>query len=155
MKMRPPHHSASCCSENMYCLTFGTRLSKAGQREGTRLVSICCPAQNQVKNQVHFPVHNPVHSPQSRYCTYPFCLCNNSKCCLPSFASPSSCTVLLILLVRLAHNCMYYITKRWAHFRGKSSLCNNFIQKRGVGLLLRVGLFSRDYGYLNNVSSGL
>ena len=32
--------------------------------------------------------------------------------------------------------------------REKSTLCNNFIQKRGVGIFLRVGLFLGDYGTL-------
>ena len=35
---------------------------------------------------------------------------------------------------------------RWAYFREKSTLCNNFIKKIRVSLFSRVGLFSRDYG---------
>ena len=47
------------------------------------------------------------------------------------FVSPSSCTVLLLWW--FLHNCMYTIgIKRWAYFRKKSTLCNNFVEKRGV-----------------------
>ena len=42
------------------------------------------------------------------------------------------------------HNCMYYGINRWAYFQEKSILCNNFIQKKGVGLFSSVGLFSGD-----------
>ena len=44
------------------------------------------------------------------------------------------------------HSSMYCGINRWAYFREKNTLCNNFIQKRGVGVLSRVGLFSGDYG---------
>ena len=66
------------------------------------------------------------------------CLCNNSKWCLSSSVSRSSCTVLLLWCF-LLHNPMYYIINRWAYFWEKSILCNNFIQRR-------VGLFMGDYG---------
>ena len=36
---------------------------------------------------------------------------------------------------------MYCSINRWAYFREKSTLCNNFIQKGGVSLCSRVGLF--------------
>ena len=59
------------------------------------------------------------------------CLCNNSKLCLPPFVSPSSCKVLLRWCFLL--NCMYCSINGWAYFREKSTLCNNFIHKRGGG----------------------
>ena len=37
---------------------------------------------------------------------------------------------------------MYGDINRWAYFREKSTLCNNFIQKKGVGIFSRVNLFS-------------
>ena len=63
---------------------------------------------------------------------------NCVKLCLPSFASPSCCTVRAFCL----HNCMYYGIKRWVQFQQKNTSCNNFIYKKGVGLFSRVGLFS-------------
>ena len=57
------------------------------------------------------------------------CLCKNRKWCLPSFVSPSSYTV---------HNCMYYSINGWVYFREKSTLCNNFIQKRGWAYFSRL-----------------
>ena len=38
---------------------------------------------------------------------------------------------------------MYCSMNKWVYFQKKS---NSFIQKRRVGLFLRVGLFSGDYG---------
>ena len=51
------------------------------------------------------------------------------------------------------HNSMYCSKNGWAYFREKSTLCNNFIQKKGgggggVGVFSRVGLFSGDYGII-------
>ena len=54
---------------------------------------------------------------------------------------------------------MYCGINGWAYFREKSTLCNNFIQKKGVGVFSRVGLFSGDYStmyslvdYLNSIT---
>ena len=40
---------------------------------------------------------------------------------------------------------MYCSMDGWAYFREKSTLYNNFILKRGVGIFSRVGLFLGDY----------
>ena len=48
---------------------------------------------------------------------------------------------------------MYCGINGWAYFREKSTLCNNFIQKRGVGVFSRVGLFSGDYGNMSQIPS--
>ena len=66
-------------------------------------------------------------------------LCNNSKWYLPSFVSLFSCC---FVGASHLHNSMYCCINRWAYFQEKSTLCNNFVQKWGVGLLSRVGLFS-------------
>ena len=60
------------------------------------------------------------------------CLCNSSKWCLPSFVSPSSCTVLLLQCFLLSS--MYCAINGWAYFQVKSTLWNNFLQKRGMGV---------------------
>ena len=74
------------------------------------------------------------------------CLCNNSNWCLP-FVSPSSCTVLLLWCFLLNITaCSYCGINRWAYLQEKATLCNNFIQKREVGIFSRVGLFLEDYG---------
>ena len=76
------------------------------------------------------------------------CLYNNSKCRLPSFFSPSSCTVLnFLVLLAYITACTSYNVNRWAYFQEKSNLWNNFIQKMRGGLFLRVGLFLRDLRY--------
>ena len=64
---------------------------------------------------------------------------NNSKWCLPSFVSTSPCTMLLPRCLLL--NLTACGINRWACFQEKSTVCNNFIQKWGMGLLSRVGHF--------------
>ena len=55
------------------------------------------------------------------------------------------CAFILLLRCFLL-NSMYCGINGWAYFREKSILCNNFIIKGGLGVFLRVGLFSGDYG---------
>ena len=43
------------------------------------------------------------------------CLCNNNKWCLPSFVSPSPCTVLLLQYFLLNKTACIYIN-RWSYF---------------------------------------
>ena len=58
------------------------------------------------------------------------CLCNNSKWCLPHLLVPKYCTSWYFL-----HSLNW-----WAYFRETTNtLCNNYIQKRGVGI------FSADH----------
>ena len=67
-------------------------------------------------------------------------LCNNSKWWLHLVTNPSSCTVQLFWCFLLKKNSMYYCINRWKHFQEKSTLCNNFIQKRRVhGLIFEGG----------------
>ena len=50
------------------------------------------------------------------------------------------------------HNSVYYCINRWHTFiREKSTLCNNFIQKRRVSLFSKLGLFSGDYRNTNSL----
>ena len=74
------------------------------------------------------------------------CLCSNRKWCTPLLVPSLFLLHSAASLVLLAyHDSMYYCINRWAYFQKKSTLFNNFIQK-GSGLILRMGLFSRDYG---------
>ena len=56
------------------------------------------------------------------------CLCNNSKWCLPSIVSPSSCTMLLQCF-------LLSITAFTRAYIGGGTLCNIFTRKRGLALL--------------------
>ena len=67
-------------------------------------------------------------------------LCNNSIWCPPSIVIPSSCSLLLLWCFLLT---VYCGINRC--FWGKITLCNTFIQKRGVDLYSSLGLFSRDF----------
>ena len=59
---------------------------------------------------------------------------------------PALALSVLLLRASCLHNSTYCGINGWAYLREKSTLCNNFIQKRGVGIFSRVGLFSGDYG---------
>ena len=79
------------------------------------------------------------------------CLHNNSKWCLPSLLV-SPLAKWCFFHASCLHNSMYYCINRWHTFkREKSTLCNNFIQKRGVSLFSKLGLFSGDYWNTNTL----
>ena len=68
---------------------------------------------------------------------------------LLTYAITANGVCLHLLVPPLTQCCFFgasYCINGWVYFRDKSTLCNNFIQKRGVGVFLRVGLFSGDYG---------
>ena len=71
------------------------------------------------------------------------CLSNNSKWCLHSFVSPSPCTALLLWCFLLnIRACIYCSINRWAYFREKGTLWNNFI----------LGLHIRGWAYFREIT---
>ena len=73
------------------------------------------------------------------------CLCNNSKWCLPSFVSPSSCTVLLLCCFLLNITACTAAQLGGCTFERRAPFATTSFKKR-VDIFSRVDLFSGDYG---------
>ena len=115
--------------------------SKRGVSVFLRVViflSKICPPHTQSRPIVMYPCSDSAMPLLSCACL--------STLCLPSFTSPSSCTVCCFLLNITTCTMADWIGK-WVWIQEKSTLCNNFIQKRGLGLLLR---FLGDYSIRAN-----
>ena len=69
------------------------------------------------------------------------CLSNNSKLCLPSFVSHSSCRALLLLCFLLNIGTLYCGISRWAYFDKKHPFATS-VKKGGWAYFQGVDLFS-------------